>query len=146
MAARVWYVFFFTLPMRLLARVWLVKSQKILKQTSDNLVAWPSGLRRWFKAPVSSEAWVRIPPLPHLLGLCLYTYIVKLAYINHTTYISHITTRSYTKHTWRCRGSNPGPFTCKANALPLSYIPNPFNRGQMHLHIQTLTPSVVCIF
>ena len=28
-------------------------------------VAWPSGLRRWFKAPVSSEAWVRIPPLPH---------------------------------------------------------------------------------
>ena len=29
-------------------------------------VAWPSGLRRWFKAPVSSEAWVRIPPLPNL--------------------------------------------------------------------------------
>ena len=27
------------------------------------LVAWPSGLRRWFKAPVSLEAWVRIPPL-----------------------------------------------------------------------------------
>ena len=27
-------------------------------------VAWPSGLRRWFQAPVSSEAWVRIPPLP----------------------------------------------------------------------------------
>ena len=24
---------------------------------------------------------------------------------------------------WRCRGSNPGPFTCKANALPLRYIP-----------------------
>ena len=32
-------------------------------------VAWPSGLRRWFKASVSAEAWVRIPPLPacHLL-------------------------------------------------------------------------------
>ena len=30
-------------------------------------VAWPSGLRRWFKAPVSSEAWVQIPPLPRLL-------------------------------------------------------------------------------
>ena len=29
-----------------------------------NKVAWPSGLRRWFKAPVSSEAWVQIPPLP----------------------------------------------------------------------------------
>ena len=23
---------------------------------------------------------------------------------------------------WRCRGSNPGSFTCKANAVPLSYI------------------------
>ena len=23
---------------------------------------------------------------------------------------------------WRCRGSNPGPFTCKANAVPLGYI------------------------
>ena len=23
---------------------------------------------------------------------------------------------------WRCRGSNPGPFTCKAKAVPLSYI------------------------
>ena len=32
-------------------------------------VAWPSGLRRWFKAPVSSEAWVRIPPLPGLFRL-----------------------------------------------------------------------------
>ena len=27
-------------------------------------VAWPSGLRRWFKAPVSSGARVRISPLP----------------------------------------------------------------------------------
>ena len=27
------------------------------------------------------------------------------------------------KKVWRCGGSNPGPFTCKANALPLSYIP-----------------------
>ena len=24
---------------------------------------------------------------------------------------------------WRCGGSNPGPLTCKASALPLSYIP-----------------------
>ena len=23
---------------------------------------------------------------------------------------------------WRGQGSNPGPFTCKANAVPLSYI------------------------
>ena len=31
----------------------------------NNKVAWPSGLRRWFKAPVSSEARVRISPLPN---------------------------------------------------------------------------------
>ena len=41
-------------------------------------VAWPSGLRRWFKAPVSSEAWVRIPPLPRfffsLIPCCIYTH------------------------------------------------------------------------
>lgn len=24
---------------------------------------------------------------------------------------------------WRCRDSNPGPFACEANALPLSHIP-----------------------
>ena len=36
----------------------------IFSQTDIYVVAWPSGLRRWFKAPVSSEAWVRIPPLP----------------------------------------------------------------------------------
>ena len=29
-----------------------------------------------------------------------------------------------TKLHWRCRGSNPGPHTCKACALPLSYIPS----------------------
>ena len=34
-------------------------------QRIEKKVAWPSGLRRWFKAPVSSGAWVRIPPLPN---------------------------------------------------------------------------------
>ena len=37
----------------------------IVHQLSCKKVAWPSGLRRRFKAPVSSEAWVRIPPLPN---------------------------------------------------------------------------------
>lgn len=41
-------------------------SQVIGKLTHVRKVAWPSGLRRWFKAPVSSEAWVRIPPLPNM--------------------------------------------------------------------------------
>ena len=33
------------------------------------MIAWPSGLRRWFKAPVTSVAWVRIPPLSMFLPL-----------------------------------------------------------------------------
>ena len=33
------------------------------------------------------------------------------------------TDKQTVKGRWRCGGSNPGPFTCKANALPLSYIP-----------------------
>ena len=38
--------------------------QRNLNRMADAWVAWPSGLRRWFKAPVISMAWVRIPPLP----------------------------------------------------------------------------------
>ena len=36
----------------------------LLTGPASQQVAWPSGLRRWIKAPVSSGAWVRIPPLP----------------------------------------------------------------------------------
>ena len=36
----------------------------LLKVLFGQMMVWPSGLRRWFKAPVFSEAWVRIPPLP----------------------------------------------------------------------------------
>ena len=47
-----------------------------------------------------------------------------------TRYISKLISGSVEKYlsrkknTWRCRGLNPGPFTCKANALPLRYIPS----------------------
>ena len=34
------------------------------RRAQECRVAWPSGPRRWIKAPVSSGAWVRIPPLP----------------------------------------------------------------------------------
>ena len=40
---------------------------------SNEKVAWPSGLRRWFKAPVSSGAWVRIPPLPRINFISIFT-------------------------------------------------------------------------
>ena len=43
---------------------WNLLSSPILTDMVLFKVAWPSGLRRWFKAPVSSGAWVRIPPLP----------------------------------------------------------------------------------
>merc|ERR1712212_385354 len=40
--------------------------------------------------------------------------------LNHSATTAH---HGRGTKTWRCGGSNPGPFTCKANALPLSYIP-----------------------
>ena len=43
-----------------------------------SLVAWPSGLRRWFKAPVISMAWVRIPPLPHFFSKLIFSPLVVL--------------------------------------------------------------------
>ena len=70
---------------------------------SSNKVAWPSGLRRWFKAPVSSGAWVRIPPLPNLL-----------------TENSGIFSKKYVRgHT----DLNHGPIGLQPIALPLSYTP-----------------------
>ena len=51
------------------------------------LVAWPSGLRRWFKAPVSSEAWVRIPPLPFILYLFLTIHLVKILMGKHKRFV-----------------------------------------------------------
>ena len=42
------------------------------------MVGWPSGLRRWFKAPVISMAWVRIPP-PSIYYT--YIYLKKEKYI-----------------------------------------------------------------
>ena len=56
-------------------------------------VAWPSGLRRWFKAPVSSEAWVRVPPLPVVFNGeknlndpsegFIYIYFLKMCLVSH---------------------------------------------------------------
>ena len=43
-------------------------------------VAWPSGLRRWIKVTVSSEAWVRIPLLSLFL-LQLFYFIVTTFYL-----------------------------------------------------------------
>lgn len=41
-------------------------------------IASLSGLRRWFKAPVSSEAWVRIPPLPIVFQILTFTFDLKI--------------------------------------------------------------------
>ena len=55
-------------------------SFKIFKE-----VAWPSGLRRWFKAPVSSEAWVRIPPLPDFFFVFRNVNNSQYKYLLHST-------------------------------------------------------------
>ena len=51
-------------------------------RSSCHLVAWPSGLRRWFKAPVSAGAWVPIPLLPLLLDQ--YLLVVKVSFFRWT--------------------------------------------------------------
>ena len=38
---------------------------------------------------------------------------------------------------WRCQGLNPGPHTCKACALPLSYIPLHFYIMSIAMHKQS---------
>ena len=48
----------------------------------DFRVAWPSGLRRWFKAPVSSGAWVRIPLLPGIL-YCVQKLSITFSYFHY---------------------------------------------------------------
>ena len=59
-------------------------------------VAWPSGLRRWFKAPVSSEAWVRIPPLPDLFFVLFsifkkkYDLVMKQKWAHVATYFTSL--------------------------------------------------------
>ena len=50
-------------------KIWKHGGENMLSQAGRvkaSKVAWPSGLRRWFKAPVLSRAWVRIPPLPDI--------------------------------------------------------------------------------
>ena len=46
------------------SRSWAIASTFFSKR---DRIAWPSGLRRWFKAPVTSVAWVRIPPLSNCI-------------------------------------------------------------------------------
>ena len=44
-------------------------------------------LRRWFKAPVSSVAWVRIPPLPFILYWFLTIHLVKILMGRHKRFV-----------------------------------------------------------
>lgn len=50
------------------------------------------------------------------------------------------------KKKWRCRGLNPGPLTCEASALPLSYIPNMDIECQMYTFKGELTYSGVSCY
>ena len=54
----------------------------ILDTTDTSFVHpwWPSGLRCWFKAPVSSGAWVRIPLLPGIL-YCVQKYVINYFFL-----------------------------------------------------------------
>ena len=55
-----------------------------------NTAGWPSGLRRWFKAPVTSVARVRIPLLSLLHGTVAHHFICP-SLANGTSCSQHIT-------------------------------------------------------
>ena len=61
-----------------------VNTGMLKMQLIEHVVAWPSGLRRWFKAPVISMAWVRIPPLP----VCLF-FLFSFFALNRVIEISY---------------------------------------------------------
>ena len=72
----------------------MIKKRTWLQTSSHTCpVAWPSGLRRWFKAPVSSEAWVRIPPLPSLLSYCHKNTKLRCVYCNVDSHGELVSTR-----------------------------------------------------
>ena len=54
------------------------------------------------------KCWGRL--FRHMLAYILFDNFALMKKIGYQNY-------------WRCWGSNPGPHTCKACALPLSYIP-----------------------
>ena len=42
------------------------------------VTGWPSGLRRWFKAPVTLVAWVRIPLLSFFLVFDILAFALEI--------------------------------------------------------------------
>ena len=64
-----------------------VCAYKIEIEDNYHRTGWPSGLRRWFKAPVTLVAWVRIPLLSflfhHFLSFLLLLFLTMHAY-EHT--------------------------------------------------------------
>ena len=54
---------------------------------------------------------------------CVPIFLRKATCIHKSWKLSYSLRPTKKVNSWRCRGLNPGPFTCKANALPLSYIP-----------------------
>ena len=73
--------FFFILFLNFSFMLKLKNSFMLWHLRQDSKTGWPSGLRRWIKAPISSGAWVRIPlqsiffyNLSHFQGCSVHDY------------------------------------------------------------------------
>ena len=112
----------------------LVKARFLLPCTATR-VAGPSGLRRWFKAPVSSGAWVRIPPLPEIFIplSTLANRLHKAQWSVEPLILCFL--KNFRGHT----DLNHGPIGLQPIALPLSYIPNTLSSSAQECPVETVS-------
>ena len=128
--------------------IWIWRNNLVHGLQFQQEVAWPSGLRRWFKAPVSSGAWVRIPPLPQNFFWVFWAFFIRLGWPDLLGYARlglvwfwssmvviflffafYMLNIALNKVYWKkknVRGHtdlNHGPIGLQPIALPLSYIP-----------------------
>ena len=70
--------------------IWHSEGRNQVLKRDEFKTGWPSGLRRWIKAPISSGAWVRIPLQSNLFNcieLYLLTWIILMTSATSSKFI-----------------------------------------------------------